>query len=46
MDWRNGPTMEEERQGALPRARGAQNGGGAAGPSTIQGEKMHVIPKD
>ena len=45
MDWRNGPTMEKEHC-APARARGAQNGGGAAGPSTIQGEKMHVIPKN
>ena len=45
MDWRNGPAMEEERR-APARARGAQNGGGAAGPSTVQGEKMHVIPKN
>ena len=45
MDWRNGPAMEEERSVPL-RARGAENGGGAAGPSTIQGEKMHVIPKN
>ena len=45
MDWRNGPTMEEECR-APASACGAQNGGGAAGPSTIQGEKMHVIPKN
>ena len=44
MDWRNGPAMEEERH-APARVRGAQNGG-AASPSTIQGEKMHVIPKN
>ena len=45
MDWRNGLAMEEKRR-APARARGAQNGGGATGPSTIQGEKMHVIPKN
>ena len=45
MDWRNGPVMEEERRAPL-WARSAQNGGGAAGPSTVQGEKMHVIPKN
>ena len=45
MGWRNGSAMEEERR-APARARSAQNGGGAAGPSTVQGEKMHVIPKN
>ena len=45
MEWTTGPAMEEERR-APARARGAQNSGGAAGPSTVQGEKMHVIPKN
>ena len=45
MDWRNGSAVEEERC-APTRARGAQNSEGAAGPSTVQGEKMHVIPKN
>ena len=36
--------MEEER--CVPaRARGAEDGGGAAGPSTVKGEKLHVVPK-
>ena len=30
--------MEEERRAPV-RARGAKNGGGAAGPSTVKGEK-------
>ena len=44
MDWRSSPTMEEERR-APARARGAQNGGGAAGPSTVQGEKIACYTK-
>ena len=38
MEWTTGPAMEEERR-APARARGAENGGGAAGPSTVKGEK-------
>ena len=37
MDWRNGSALEEERR-APARLRGAQNSGGAAGPSTVKGE--------
>ena len=45
MDWRSSPAMEEERHAPL-RARGAQNGGGAAGPSTVQGEKIACYTKN
>ena len=38
MEWTTGPAMEEERR-TPARARGAENGGGAAGPSTVTGEK-------
>ena len=38
MEWTTGPAMEEERRAPV-RARGAKNGGGAAGPSTVKGEK-------
>ena len=38
MDWRSAGAMEEERR-APARARGAEDGGGAAGPSTVKGEK-------
>ena len=38
MEWTTGPAMEEERR-APARVRGAKNGGGAAGPSTVKGEK-------
>ena len=38
MEWTTGPAMEEECR-APARACGAKNGGGAAGPSTVKGEK-------
>ena len=38
MEWTTGPAMEEERR-APARARGARDGGGAVGPSTVNGEK-------
>ena len=44
MDWRSSPAMEEERH-APARARGAQNGGGATSPSTVQGEKIACYTK-
>ena len=37
MDWRSVGAMEEERR-VPARARGAEDGGGAAGPSTVKGE--------
>ena len=37
MDWRRAGAPEEERR-APARARGAENGGGAAGSSTVKGE--------
>ena len=37
MDWRRAGTPEEERR-APARVRGAEDGGGAAGPSTVKGE--------
>ena len=37
--------MEEERRAPL-WVRGAQNGGGAPGPSTAKGEKLNVVPKN
>ena len=37
MDWRSTGAPEEERR-APARARSAQGGGGAAGPSTVKGE--------
>ena len=45
MDWRSVGTTEEECR-APARAHGAQNGGGAPGPSTVEGEKLHVVPKN
>ena len=37
MDWRSAGAPEEERR--MPaRARGAEDGGGAASPSTVKGE--------
>ena len=44
MDWTTGPAIEEERC-APTRACSAQDSGGAPGPSTIKGEKLHVLPK-
>ena len=41
MEWTTGPAMEEERC-APARARGAKNGGGAAGPSTVKGKRDMV----
>ena len=38
MEWTTSPAMEEERR-APARAHGAENGGGAARPSTVKGEK-------
>ena len=38
MEWTTGPAMEEKRR-VPARAHGAKNGGGAAGPSTVKGEK-------
>ena len=38
MEWTTSPAMEEERR-TPARARGAKNGGGATGPSTVKGEK-------
>ena len=37
MDWRSAGTLKEERH-APARARGAEDSGGAAGPSTVKGE--------
>ena len=37
MDWRSAGAPEEERR-VPARARGAQDGGGAASPSTVKGE--------
>ena len=45
MDWRSVGATEEERP-APARARGTQNGRGAPGPSTVIGEKLHVLPKN
>ena len=41
MEWTTGPAMEEERRVPL-RARGAEDGGGAAGPSTVKGKRDMV----
>ena len=38
MEWRSVAAMEEERRVPI-RARGAEDGGGAAGPSTVKGER-------
>ena len=43
MDWRSAPAMEEEHCTPV-RVRGAKDGGGAAGPSTVKGER-DVVPK-
>ena len=43
MDWRSAPGREEEHRAPV-RARGAQDGGGAAGPSTVKGERK-MVPK-
>ena len=43
MDRRSAPTWEQERCSPV-RARGAEDGGGAPGPSTVQGE-CEPIPK-
>ena len=37
MDWRRAGALEEERR-APARACGAEDSGGAAGPSTVKGE--------
>ena len=41
MEWTTGPAMEEERRVPV-RARGAEDGGGAAGPSTVKGKRDMV----
>ena len=43
MDRRSAPTWDQERRVPI-RARGAEDGGGAPGPSTIQGE-CEPVPK-
>ena len=44
MDWRSAGAPEEER--CVPaRARGAEDGGGAAGPSTVKGEMEMLYQK-
>ena len=41
MEWTTGPAMEEERRVPV-RARGTEDGGGAAGPSTVKGKRDMV----
>ena len=45
MDWRSAGAPEKERR-VPARARGTEDGGGAAGPSTVEGKKMRVLPKN
>ena len=44
MEWTTGPAMEEERRVPV-RARSAEDGGGAAGPSTVKGEMEMLYQK-
>ena len=39
MEWRSTAAIDEERRAPV-RARGAEDGGGAAGPSTIKGKRL------
>ena len=43
MDSRSAPTWEQERCAPI-RACGAEDGGGARGPSTVKGER-HLVQK-
>ena len=41
MDSRSAPQWEQEHRAPV-RARGAEDGGGAPGPSTVKGERQSV----
>ena len=44
MESRSAPAWEQQRHAPV-RARGAENGGGAPGPSTVKGE-CDLLPKN
>ena len=44
MEWRSAAATNEERRAPV-RARGAEDGGGAPGPSTVKGERERLYQK-